>query len=148
MNDVDSAAGGSVKGPAPRPCSSCPYRRDVPSGIWAGEEYERLRVYDEPTYLQPPGLFLCHQNDAGSPQSRLCAGWVGCHGQELLGVRLAARTGELDADTVAACATYRSPVPLFGSGAEAAEHGTTDLAAPDSRALAAIDKIAARRSLD
>ena len=26
-----------------QPCSSCPYRKDVPSGVWAHHEYEKLR---------------------------------------------------------------------------------------------------------
>lgn len=24
------------------PCGTCPYRRDVPAGIWHGEEYAKL----------------------------------------------------------------------------------------------------------
>lgn len=27
--------------PRPRPCRSCPYRRDCPSGVWAAETYDR-----------------------------------------------------------------------------------------------------------
>lgn len=49
-----------VRGPAPQPCASCPYRRDVPSGIWAAEEYAKLPAYDADTPFQPPHLFLCH----------------------------------------------------------------------------------------
>lgn len=28
--------------PSPRLCESCPYRRDVPSGIWDRSEYAKL----------------------------------------------------------------------------------------------------------
>lgn len=35
------------------PCHSCPYRRDVPSGVWATEEYDKLLPYDADTASQP-----------------------------------------------------------------------------------------------
>lgn len=31
------------------PCSACPYRVDVPAGVWAREEYDKLDPYDLPT---------------------------------------------------------------------------------------------------
>jgi len=43
------------------PCQSCPYRRDVPSGIWAHEEYEKILDYDNETGHQPMKVFMCHQ---------------------------------------------------------------------------------------
>lgn len=58
----------------PVPCTTCPYRRDVPSGIWAPEEYQKLLAYDRPTMQQPAALFMCHQGAGG-----LCTGWVQCH---------------------------------------------------------------------
>lgn len=144
MNQRES---GEVTGPpAPRPCQSCPYRRDVPSGIWAHEEYEKLRAYDHDTGLQPTGLFQCHQNDAGSDARRMCAGWVGCHGYELLALRLAFLAGRIDAATFEAAAGYQSPVELFTSGAQAADHGQAELQEPGVKARAAVEKISRRRS--
>lgn len=29
--------------PRKTPCASCPYRKDVPSGVWEASEYEKLR---------------------------------------------------------------------------------------------------------
>lgn len=116
-------------GPRRRPCSSCPYRRDAPSGLWARNEYERLLRYDGTTGEQAEqgafGPFLCHHDDG-----HLCAGWVGCHDMyESLAIRLAQVNGlVLDLDAIFA---YRSPVPLFASGREAAEHGLRDLDAPN-----------------
>ena len=112
----------------PRPCPSCPYRRDVPSGIWAAEEYDKLPGYDGdiPDQLagRAMGLFRCHS----TPQN-LCAGWAGCHDMDNnLAVRLASR------DIDPAIYDYRSPVPLFASGAEAAEHGKREIAEPGERA--------------
>lgn len=114
--------------PRLRPCPSCPYRRDVPSGLWAAEEYDLLSKFDGTTAEQAKAgafaVFGCHTQDG-----HLCAGWVGCHD---MGENLAIRIrGGLDLDAIHA---YRSPVPLFASGAEAAEHGKRDIAEPGPEA--------------
>lgn len=127
--------------PASRPCGSCPYRRDVPSGVWAPEEYDKLPPYDRPTGDQPPTAFYCHQQDG-----RLCAGWVGCHDmQESLGLRLALAHSRLTAEEYDVALDYVSPVPLWSSGAEAAEHGKAEIITPGVAARKAIDKLQARR---
>ena len=102
------------------PCRSCPYRADVPSGVWAAHEYDKLPGYDgtmpEQVEAGALGAFMCHQQDG-----QLCAGWVGCHGAyELIALRMVA---DLDPTVW----TYRSPVPLFASGAEAAAHGLPEV---------------------
>jgi hypothetical protein len=112
-----------------RPCGSCPYRRDVPSGVWAAEEYVKLPQYDGDIASQAragaSGLFMCHLDDGS-----LCAGWVGCHDMaESLAVRLHAE--QLDVDEVL---DYVSPVPLFDSGAAAAAHGLRDVTCPGAAA--------------
>ncbi|MFB7174542.1 DUF6283 family protein [Streptomyces sp. NPDC056254] len=136
----------SIRPPAPRPCESCPYRRDVPAGIWAEEEYDKLQRYDADTSEQPLGVFQCHQSDADSDSRRICAGWAGCHdGEHLLAMRLAVLQGNVESATYEAVADYTSPVPLFSSGGEAAEHGRTGLAAPDGAARHMIDKISRTR---
>lgn len=116
-------------GPAEHPCGSCPYRRDAPSGLWHESMYEILPRFDEPeTYKQPPNAFGCHQQDG-----HLCAGWVGCHDMsKSLAIRLIAHDmapGELDRTL-----DYASPVPLFGSGQEAYEHGMRDYENPGRKA--------------
>ncbi|WP_232530486.1 MULTISPECIES: DUF6283 family protein [Mycobacteriaceae] len=137
---------GQVRGPAPQPCASCPYRRDVPSGIWAAEEYAKLPAYDADTPFQPPHLFLCHQTSADNPRARVCAGWVGCHGSDLLALRLAAARGIIDGTELDINRTTDTSVALFSSGADAADHGLRDIDTPDVRACEAINKIADRRS--
>ena len=135
--------------PAPRPCASCPYRRDAPSGVWAAEEYAKLARYDAETMLQPIDLFLCHQHDPDAARARICAGWLGCHGgDELAAVRWATAAGHITAEDSATVRTYASPVPLFGSGAEAAAHGLAALDTPGPVARQAIGKIERRRSHD
>lgn len=131
-----------LRPPAPRPCVSCPYRRDVPSGVWAAEEYDKLRRYDAAMPFQPRRVFLCHQTDGDGSNDRLCAGWVGCHGAEdLLALRFAVVNDRISGDDWEAVLDYVSPVPLFASGAEAAEHGQAEIETPGVRAVEAIGKI-------
>jgi hypothetical protein len=131
-----------TKGPAPRPCESCPYRRDVPSGVWSPEDYQKLPLYDAPTSEQPLSAFQCHQNDRDSGKARLCAGWVGCHGDELLSLRLAVARGLADPDVF----DYTTEVELFDSGSEAAAHGMKDIEDPGPEARALVLKIISVRS--
>jgi len=120
-----------------RPCPTCPYRRDVPSGVWAAEEYAKLPGFDGETWEQAAAgafaSFCCH-----SSPDRLCAGWAGCHDMgESLALRLARRQVEVDP----AVYGYVSPVPLFASGAEAAAHGMRDLHEPGPAAVRAAGKL-------
>jgi hypothetical protein len=113
--------------------------------VWASSEYAKLAAYDRDTAAQPAEMFLCHQNPPDTAQARLCAGWAGCHGDQLLALRLAGARRELPPDVVRAAMDYISPVPLFESGAAAAQHGVRELAAPSERANAVIDAIVRRR---
>lgn len=141
-----AAPDGKLGPPARRPCASCPYRRDVPSGIWAAEEYEKLRAYDRPTMEQPPQVFLCHQKNRDTAD-RVCAGWAGVHdGAHLLALRFAVMDGRMTPDDVHATIDYVSPVPLFRSGADAAEHGLAEVDAPSARAVEAMAKISRVRT--
>jgi hypothetical protein len=125
--------------PRPRPCASCPYRRDVPSGVWSADEYDKLLDYDgEPAdqAVAPAGvsLFHCHQADG-----HLCSGWVGHreHPAELLAIRLGVSNGQVAPETM----DYTTEVPLFASGAEAAEWGKRDVLNPSPEAMAVVGKI-------
>lgn len=132
--------------PRPSPCASCPYRRSVPSGVWAAEEYDKLRSYDGdiPQQLEHGGtaVFLCHQN--GTDGNQACSGWLG-HREpgELLAVRLGISSGHLDP----ACAEYTTSVELFESGDAAARHGEHEIEQPSEDATAAISKIVRKRGL-
>lgn len=108
--------------PPPVPCGSCPYRRDVPSGIWAREEYDKLPKYDGETWEQSTAVFMCHQRDGC-----LCGGWLACHNpRKLLVLRiLAAHPSAYD---------YKTDVPVFASGTEARAHGIRDMAIPGVKA--------------
>ena len=138
-----------IKPPAAKPCTFCPYRTDVPSGIWESQEYAKLRQYDRQTPYQPVAVFLCHLNDADSDRSRVCAGWAGCHdGEHLLALRLHKATGALSPDVAEAVRAYTTPVPLFSSGTEAADHGEAEVTNPGRRAITAAEKISRRRNLE
>lgn len=127
--------------PKPYPCASCPYRRDVPSGVWSEDEYHKLPLYDLPTGDQPIAVFMCHQAD-----DTTCSGWVGTHDAvDLLSLRIAASTGSIEEGALDVIIDYKSPVPLFGSGAEACEHGLKELLSPSVDARHVSAKIARRR---
>ena len=135
-----------LRPPARRPCATCPYAKSTPSGVWAAEEYAKLPDYDNETGYQPVGVFQCHQQDVDSSRARVCAGWAGCHngnprGHELLAYRVAVPYGVLSMADLEATMDYRSPVPLFASGEEAARHGVAEIDAPSADAQAAIEKI-------
>ncbi len=116
----------------PLPCEACPYRVDVPSGVWAEHEYDKLVEYDAPTGEQPMAVFACH----ASPQA-LCHGWVMVHenrGHEyqLLALRIRPPQGPVP---------WVSQVQLFSSGAEAAAHGKRDIEDPSGEALRATARL-------
>lgn len=123
------------------PCETCPYRRDVPSGIWSAQEYQKLPEYDRPTSWQPPRVFHCHT----SPDF-VCTGWAQVHGRnpargyELLSLRIAACFGRVLEKIP------RPAVPLFESGRAAAKHGMKCLNRPSRKAREAVAKILAARA--
>ena len=130
-----------VKAPHPRPCETCPYRRDVPSGIWDEAEYRKLPAYDNDTPGQPAGLFMCHQGNG-----HVCSGWAGCHDMHhALAIRFASR--DTAPEVIEEILNYRSPVPLFASGTAAAEHGLADVVAPQPEAQQAIAKLVRQRGI-
>jgi Family of unknown function (DUF6283) len=114
-----------------RPCPTCPYRRDVPSGLWARSEYDRLVGYDAPTFAQPTAVFACH-----STPDELCHGWAVVHmarghEHELLALRLRWPDGGVP----------DAAVPLFESGAAAAAHGLAQIDDPPAAAREAVGKL-------
>ena len=112
------------------PCGSCPYRRDVPSGVWAADEYDKLLSYDGETWQQSIKVFMCHQRDGN-----LCAGWLACHDpRELLALRI---SRNIDPSVYA----YKTTTPVFASGAEARAHGLRGLARPGAKAKKLIGKL-------
>jgi hypothetical protein len=121
---------------AKRPCKSCPYRKDVPSGVWAPHEYDKLPAYDGLTALQDPRAFQCHLGN-----EKVCAGWLACHGTDgpnaLLAMRLVGFFSRVDPKLF----NYRTDVELFASGAEARAHGLRDIEQPDEAAQKTVAKL-------
>lgn len=121
--------------PKAHPCGSCPYRRDVPSGLWDEEEYVKLPSYDgeigDQLMAGAMGVFMCHQQDGHA-----CAGWVGCHDMENTGAfRIACANGAIEEDDAEAWLDYECAVPLFASGREAADHGLARVESPPPEAV-------------
>lgn len=118
-----------------QPCSACPYRRDVPSGIWAADTYDKLIPYDNDTWDQPGGAFACH----ATPEHE-CHGWAVVHSNrgrehELLALRLMGVSVE---------DVPEATVPMFESGTEAAEHGKRDIENPSQEAKDAVAKLTSK----
>jgi hypothetical protein len=120
------------------PCGSCPYRKDVPPGIWEAVEYGKLPAYDGETWEQAAqgafALFMCHQNDG-----RLCGGWLLTHPREHL---LALRLHKVDPSVW----TYGPDVEVFGSGAAAAAHGLSGIDEPPPEAARKIAGLLRKRA--
>lgn len=113
------------------PCESCPYRRDVPSGVWSAEEYDKLPEYDRETAYQPFMWFGCH-----AQPNLACHGWAAVHGrQEGPYALLAQRMFWFE--------TPEPAVPLFRSGAEAARHGKARIRNPGKRAIEMVARLKA-----
>jgi hypothetical protein len=124
-------------------CATCPYRCNVPSGIWDPEEYDKLVRYDGDTSSQPMAVFRCHQGDGS-----ICAGWFRHRDPaDLLAVRMAVITGSLDPAFVEAWHPHQAE-GVFRSGEAAAEHGKREVRVPNPQARAAIAKIIRKRNLD
>ncbi len=107
----------------PSPCDACPYRKDVPSGVWHHDEYEKLRPYDNPTPEQPFAPFACH-----ATPKHYCHGWAVVHtnrGHEF----------DLIALRIHPCHVPPAAVPLFESGNAAADHGQKDVKKPSPAAV-------------
>jgi len=126
-----------------RPCAGCPYRQDVPSGVWAEEEYEKLELYDGTVDTQPPIVFACHDSKRDT-RGTICRGWLDTHGPyNLLALRLAVARGRLPKEIMN---LEQSSVPCFESGEEAWFHGMQDIDDPGEAACELQDKLLDRHS--
>lgn len=104
-------------------CSACPYRCDVPAGVWSEEDYAKLPPYDVETFDQPTAGFACH-----ATPDHLCHGWAVVGGHDLLALRLASLGGP----------GLQIPTPstdLWETHTQAAEHGLSGVAEPGAEAV-------------
>lgn len=125
------------------PCASCPYRKNVPSGVWDAEEYAKLPNYDGETFEQAHGVFICHNGGGIDDNSKLCRGWTDCHdGNHLLALRIAQMEGSQLPDG----AFEKSSTDVFDSGFDAYAHGMTGVDDPDEKAQRLIDSLQTKRA--
>lgn len=101
------------------------------------EEYVKLSRYDGEMVDQGlkggHRLFLCHQQDGC-----LCGGWLAAHGPEnLLALHMCA--------VHPTAHDYKTDVPVFSSGAEAAVHGMAEIESPSLRARQMMAAIVTKR---
>ena len=125
-----------------KPCSSCPYRKDVPSGVWDRSEYEKLPSYDlgttEQVFAGAIGVFYCHQQNGC-----VCRGWIDCHGnqghgRDLISLRLSSL---IDHRQIEKAIEDGPQVPIFESGREACDHGLKEIDNPSSDASDVVSKV-------
>lgn len=117
------------------PCSTCPYRRDTPPGIWSRDEYEKLPKYDEGHDPPAFGVFLCHHTNSTGVDT-VCRGWLAVHADSIA-VRLGLMTGQLTMKQVDAPCR----VELYGSGTEAAVFGINGIKRPGRAAVRAMRRL-------
>lgn len=112
--------------------------------MWSTGEYDKLPRYDGDIPEQTAdAVFMCHQPTSNATE--VCSGWLGHRDpSELLAVRLGVLRGDLDSDSL----EYRTDVPLFESGADAAAHGLANDGVPGAAGRAVIDKIIRLRKGD
>lgn len=124
------------------PCGTCPYRKDVPSGIWNADEYRKLPNYDKETGQQPYGIFLCHQQN-----EHACSGWVAVHDMDKnLALRIAISLGHVSSETAEAIRDYKTSILLFETGTAAAIHGLRGIKRPSQKARRMIAQLVTKRA--
>lgn len=133
------------------PCSTCPYAKSTPAGVWHPSEYDNLATYDDPTWDPETGTldrdpnlapFACHHSQLGRDPGLLCRGWVSVH-RESPAVRLAIACGRLELSD----ANHVPATELYGSGTEAAAAGKRPLGEPEGDAgVQAVERLTALRA--
>lgn len=117
----------------PSPCTSCPYRKDTPAGIWHESEYQKLRDYDNNESF---ATFLCHQSKEIGADT-VCRGWLTVH-CESVAARLAVAGGKVTREQLYAEVCE----PLYASGNKAADAGMRDINRPGRKARRVIQRLA------
>lgn len=122
---------------ASSPCTSCPYRKDTPPGVWHRSEYTKLPGYDDPQTAYE--VFLCHHSATADRQA-VCRGWLTVHAESI-----AARLGE--ARGLYTGDQRYAPVKeeLYGSGAEACAAGVVKPSQVAPPAVKVIQRLKAER---
>lgn len=115
------------------PCTSCPYAKSTPPGVWHKSEYLKLPGYDDPQTAFE--TFLCHHSAVTDRQS-VCRGWLTVHA-ESVAARLATSMGLVTDDE------RYAPVKeeLYASGAEACAAGIAGITRPSAPARRVIDRL-------
>lgn len=92
-----------------KPCSNCPWRRDVPPGKFPPERFAQLANTVEQGFMP---YFACHNSKEVNPV--VCAGYLLGEGTNNFTVRVAVIQGRLDLSEIS------SDVPMFDKYSEMA----------------------------
>jgi hypothetical protein len=78
-----------------KPCEQCPWRKDVPTGVFPPEAF---RTSAPTSYDMSDSTFACHMSGQSNP--RTCAGFLMRHATHNLSVRLSGMMGRINMDEV------------------------------------------------
>ena len=117
-----------------RPCPTCPYRVDCPSGVWDRTEYEKLPRYDRNETF---ATFLCHQTTATGEQT-VCRGWLTVHA-ESVAARMGVLNGEFTDDE-----RYADREQSCGRPGRRRATLVRDIDAPSEAAVAKVESLTRR----
>jgi hypothetical protein len=84
---VEGGDGGYMRSP----CRQCPWRRDLPTGVFPAEAF---RISADTAYDMSTHAFACHMS--GTERPKACAGFLLRGAKHNLGVRLALAFGRID----------------------------------------------------
>lgn len=86
-----------------KPCEQCPWRMDVPTGVFPAEAF---RASAPTAYDAAMPTFACHMSGAEKPAT--CAGFLLRHAAHNLGVRLSLHGQRVDLDRIShgGCPVY------------------------------------------
>ncbi len=87
-----------------QPCEQCPWRRDLPTGVFPAEAF---RISAHTAYDAAMEQFACHVS--GKDKMATCAGFLLANAANNLGVRLKKSCDRIDPSEIS------SPYPLYDS---------------------------------
>lgn len=119
------------------PCTTCPYRKDCPAGVWHISEYQKLPAYDDDRQ-ESVAVFLCHLTN-NDEETVVCRGWLTVAAESV-----AARLGVLRGNFTDEERYAPPPVELYATGLEAAEAGIEGLVDPSPRTKRTIERLLRR----
>jgi hypothetical protein len=88
-------SGGSRHAHRRQPCAECPWRKDVPTGVFPAKAFETSA---HTAYDGAMETFACHMS--GAAKASVCAGFLLRHSENNIGIRLSLFKERIELDTI------------------------------------------------